>query len=78
MGVGVPGCLALSGGVSFGDLALFAACGSFRYGGSFGAACGFDTLGSCGASGVFSLKQGRGAWRSQHLRPDGVRAASAA
>jgi hypothetical protein len=43
--------------MSFGDLALFAACSSFCYGGGFGAACGFDTLRGSGAGCLFSLEQ---------------------
>jgi hypothetical protein len=43
--------------VSFGDLALFTACGSFGYGCCFGAACGFNTFSGGGASGFFRLEQ---------------------
>jgi len=57
LGVGIPRGLPLGGGVSFGDLSLFTACGSFSYGCCFGAACGFYTLSGSGASGFFRLEQ---------------------
>jgi hypothetical protein len=41
--------------VGFGYLAFFAASGGFGNCGGFGAACGFDTLGCCGARGLFGF-----------------------
>jgi hypothetical protein len=43
--------------MGFGDLAFFAACGSFGYCSGFGAASGFDTLGCCGAGRFFGFAQ---------------------
>src|SRR5271154_5620245 len=44
--------------MGFGNLALFATSGGFGDCGGFGAACGFDTLGCCGASGFFGFAGG--------------------
>jgi hypothetical protein len=56
-GVGVTGGLTLGGSVCLRDLALFATRAGFGYGGSFGAACGFDAFGGCGAGGFFGFTQ---------------------
>jgi hypothetical protein len=55
LGIRVASGLPLRGCVGFGDLALFAACGSFGDGCGFGAAGGFDTLGCGGARCLFGL-----------------------
>jgi hypothetical protein len=52
LGFGVASGLSLGGGVGFGDLAFFAACGGFGNGGGLGAARGFDAF-CCGGAGCF-------------------------
>jgi hypothetical protein len=55
LGIGVASSLSLRGGVGFGDLAFFAACGGFGNSGGFGAASSFDTLCRGGARCLFGL-----------------------
>ena len=58
LGLCETGGLTLGRGVSFGNLALFAAGGGFGYCSSFGSAGSFESFGSCGASSGFSFTQG--------------------